>query len=259
MGIVLRLAPSSPDALRELIEGSLRRRRAFVADVEPIPSVEAAVGRERCELLVEVPAGTQVIFEAEIVFVEHDGPGRGVGVTLLTSDLEVVLQPLLDALEGMEPAFVLQSVAPDDEDAGEQKAGRVYNIHERVRKLSVAERDRMARSGSMTERVALERAYGPAVWEGLLQNPQLTSGEVARIAKNGTAPTPLLGLIAANAGWLARGEVRRSLLGNPRLGAPIVEKVLRAAPKAEIKLVAKQALYPQNVRAIAERILKQMT
>jgi hypothetical protein len=238
-----------------------------VANVEKLPPVEAAAARERCELVVDLPAGNQVSLEAEIVFVESNGPGRGVGLTLLASDLEVVLRPLEDALVEVEAcaASSFELVAPQGEElpgiptsARGQEGGRGQNIHERVRKLSAAERDRMARSGGMTERVALERAYGAAVWEGLLQNPQLTGGEVARIAKNGTASTPLLGLIAANASWVARGEVRRALLGNPRLGAPFVEKVLRATPKAEIKLVAKQALYPQNVRVVAARILKQM-
>lgn len=68
------------------------------------------------------------------------------------------------------------------------------------------------------ERVALERAFGGAVWEALLQNPQLTATEVAHIAKNGTLPKPLVGAIVANAGWpaLHRGAPRARPLGDAR-------------------------------------------
>src|SRR5690606_33575255 len=240
MGIVLRLSPGSPEELLELVEGSLRRRRAFVAEAESFPPTEAAATRERCELIVDLPSGRTATLEAEIVFVEQEGPGRGVGLTLVARDLEVALKPLVDALfeaQELEPVADAELANDEPHSSRAQEDARVRNIHERVRKLSVAERERMARSGGMSERVALERAYGSAVWEGLLQNPQLTGGEIARIAKNGTAPTPILALIAMNVAWVARGEVRRALLGNPRLGAPVVEKVLRAAPKAEIKLI----------------------
>jgi hypothetical protein len=147
----------------------------------------------------------------------------------------------------------------DDPEAAEvNKEERVRNIHERVRKLSSAERDKMARSGTLTERVALERAFGMSVWEALLQNPQLTGGEVARIAKNGGAPTPILGIIANNASWISRGEVRRALLGNPRIGVPAAEKILRTMPAGELKLVAKQAMYSPKVRSAANRLMKKI-
>jgi hypothetical protein len=282
-----RLRPGGPAALRDLFEGSLKRRRAFVANLDELPPPEAASLREACRLFVVVPDGGEIEFEAEIVFVQHENPGRGVGLTLTATDLEAALKPLADSCAPLDnslvPSFELvpaegsvgvESVrvclaAPDStqptrggqaDDAPEEgrgdRPGRVPNIHERVRKLTAPQRDKMARTAGLTERVALERAFGGAVWEALLQNPQLTAGEVSRIAKNGGAPTPLLGIISGNAAWLARGEVRRALLTNPRLGAGMIEKILQATPNPELKLVAKQALYPSRVRSVATRILR---
>ncbi len=129
------------------------------------------------------------------------------------------------------------------------------NVQERVRKLNVRERDAMARGGTLTERVALERAYGAAVWDGLLSNAALTGPEVARIAKNGNATIPHLTLIVGNPAWLAKGEVRRALLTNPRLTPPQIEKVLRALPPTELKQLPKQTAYAPKVRAVALRML----
>lgn len=129
------------------------------------------------------------------------------------------------------------------------------NVQERVRKLNMREREAMARGGTLTERVALERAYGAVVWDGLLANSALTGPEVARIAKNGNATIPHLTLIVNNPAWLAKGEVRRALLTNPRLTPPQIERVLRALPPAELKQLPKQTAYAPKVRAVALRML----
>jgi hypothetical protein len=114
----------------------------------------------------------------------------------------------------------------------------------------------MARSGNLAERTALEKAFGGSVWEGLLKNAQITGSEVARIAKNGMVPATILSQIATNAGWLSRPEVRRALLQNRRLAGSQIDTVLRAMPQGELKLLAKQAIYPPRVREAAKRFLR---
>jgi hypothetical protein len=113
----------------------------------------------------------------------------------------------------------------------------------------------MARHGSLSERVALERAFGPAVWEALLSNPLLSTAEVSRIAKNHTVSQPILSTIVSNPGWLVKPEVRRALLSNPRLLESQVEKTLRALPHSELRLVLRQTAYPPRVRNVAKRLL----
>lgn len=125
----------------------------------------------------------------------------------------------------------------------------------RVRTLNAAGRDRMARHGSLSERVALERAFGPAVWEALLSNPLLSTAEVSRIAKNHTVSQPILSTIVSNPGWLVKPEVRRALLSNPRLLESQIERTLRALPHSELRLVLRQTAYPPRVRNVAKRLL----
>jgi hypothetical protein len=100
--------------------------------------------------------------------------------------------------------------------------------------------------------------YGKAVWEALLRNPRLTPPEVARIARMGMLPRPLIEIIVGNSAWLQIPEVRRALLVNPRLGTDQILRVLRLIPKHELKLVAVQTAYPYSVRDAAKRMLREM-
>jgi hypothetical protein len=122
--------------------------------------------------------------------------------------------------------------------------------------LTLREQVAKARSGGLTERIALERVYGAAVWENLLQNPQLTPPEVARIAKKGNVPRPLLATICANRSWLSSPEIQRALLSNPRLDGGNITKVLRALSRADLQKVPTQTAYRFAVRDAAKRMLK---
>jgi hypothetical protein len=139
--------------------------------------------------------------------------------------------------------------------AGTYSGSYTQNIHQKVRTLSAPERERLARSGSQAERVALERAFGATLWEALLSNPQVTSPEVAKIAKNRTAPAPILQIIVGNRNWLNRPEIRRGLLSNTRLQAGQIERVLAACKRSELKQLQKQTAYPQRVRQAVAKLL----
>ena len=79
---------------------------------------------------------------------------------------------------------------------------------------------------------------------------------LAKIAKNGLAPATLLSHIAGHAGWLSKPEVRRALLSNSRLPAQQAERVLRALPQTELRLVPSQGGYPPAIRTLARRLLQ---
>ncbi len=113
-----------------------------------------------------------------------------------------------------EPAAAEPARGADDDER------EPVHLHERIRTLSGPEQLKMAANGTLTERVALERMYGPSVWETLLKNPRMTIPEVARIARKGTLPRTLVEMIGAAAAWLAAGEVQRALLSNPRATTP---------------------------------------
>ena len=123
--------------------------------------------------------------------------------------------------------------------------------------MTLAQQIKTASSSDPQERILLERFYNKNVWEPLLRNPRLTPPEVSRIARMGTLPRVLLEIIVNNGSWLQVPEVRRALLGNPRLGTDQILRVLRMLPKHELKLASTQTAYPYSVRDAAKRLIKE--
>lgn len=275
---------SHEELVREF-ENNLGKARAFVLGEYEVTE------RQAVDLVLIHPlTGEWLPLNAEVVYIASPSPS-GVGLEILdwssersrliedfvnSSDearLSLVLpeSPEQERFEIVEanphltdPATPPAKVAPDSEGpsrfstsppSSRRSTPPSKNVQERVRKLNIRQRETMARGGTLTERVALERAYGAAVWDGLLANAALTGPEVARIAKNGNATLPHLTLIVGNAAWLTKAEVRRALLTNPRLTPSQIERVLRALPPAELKQIPKQTAYPPKVRAVAMRLL----
>ena len=159
-------------------------------------------------------------------------------------------KPEADQASG-EPATAASDADADDATA----RGIPRNVHERLRGLTMAEQLKIAHAGEMHERIVLERMYGKTVWEALIRNPRITAAEIARIARMGSLPRPMIELIVANGAWLQVPEIRRALLSNPRLGTDQILKVLRLMPKHELKICPKQVTYPMAVRDAAKKLL----
>ncbi len=156
------------------------------------------------------------------------------------------------AADGQPPPFD-EAVAAGT-DAPRRKPG--LNAQQRLRNLTLAQQVKLAHSGEMTVRIALERMYHKDVWEPLLRNPRITGPEVARIARMGSLPRVLLEIIVNNGAWVQVPEVRRALLQNPRLGVDQILRILRLLPKHELKLAAMQTAYPHAVRDAARKMIR---
>jgi len=239
-------------ALRALFERELAHGRAF------LPGAGGVAALTPCELVIE-HAGRSHRLAAEVVFVKEEDPGRGVGLQLAPMDAAAreALQSFVDSAADEVPADVpadAPAEAPAESTKGDDEK-LALNLQERLRALSVVEQQRLAAAGTLTERTALERMYGPTVWETLLRNARLTIPEVARIGRKGTLPRPLVDVIAANPSWIAASEVQRALLSNPRSSPAVVEKVLRGMSRSELQLVPQQTAYPGPVREAAKRML----
>jgi len=251
----LELRFDSAKALKADFEQNLRKGRAFLAGARGVEI------RERCEVrLVHPESQATLCLPAEAVWVKPDEPGAGVGVQLLDVDAESLAR--LEAFvtgAGAEGSIAVDAATSRGSPAGPSAPvpeRQTRNVHDRVRQASIPERDAMARHGTLPERIALERRYGGAVWEALLQNPQLTPPEVTRIAKNGGLPKPLVNIIVNNAAWVCKPEVQRALLSNPRVAGAQLDRVLRAMSKADLARVPQQSAYRAQIRMAAKQLLK---
>jgi len=210
---------------------------------------------EECELVVR--GSEEVRVAALVVFVNAAGAGLQL---LCDAELKQKIAALASPPTDPAPDEPVANEPAADEPAAdnepEDSSPAAKNIHERLRGLTLVQQIKMARDGDASERVVLERMYGKNVWEALLRNPRLTGPEVARIARMGALPRPMIELIVNNGAWLQIPEVRRALLTNPRLGVDHVQRILRLMPKHELKLAPNQSAYSFAVRDAARRMLK---
>jgi hypothetical protein len=231
----LEIRYPSPAAFAEDLATNVHKGRAFVTGASDVAS------RELCELLIVHPLrGDEFRVGAEAVWVDPSG----VGLDLI--GLDEAKKAELVAFETGQAALETDASEPD---------AQLQNVYLRIRQLSLQERDQVARHGPISERVALERAFGSSVWEGLLQNPMMTPPEVARIAKMGTLSKPLVNVIVNHAAWVAIPEVQRALLSNPRCAGSDLDKVLRSLKPTDLAKVAKQSPYRGEVRSAAQRLV----
>jgi hypothetical protein len=214
---------------------------------------------EDVELVVRSGAA-EVSVAARIVFVNAHGAGLELCAVSAATKQQLAE---LAAGEQAESAADTQdehgsSEASEPGPAGAEGRKLARNVHERLRGLTLVQQIKLASAGEASERIVLERMYGKTVWDPLLRNPRLTPPEVARIARMGALPRPMLELICTNGAWLQVPEVRRALLTNPRLAPDQITRVLRLLPKHELKLAATQTGYAQAVRDVAKRMIREL-
>jgi hypothetical protein len=242
------LSYDSVDAFAADYENNLRKGRAFVAGADGLAE------RDRCTVeIVHPETGEAIQLVAEAVWI---GPA---GIGLAFVDLDARTKARIDEFakppeQGAEPHETDTKAELAYRTATEAEGKVVRNLHDRMRHLSIGQREDIARHGTLVERTALERAYAGVVWEGLLQNPSISIAEVARIARNGTLPKPLVNVIVNNAGWVSAPEVQRALMTNPRCTGPHLERVVRSIDANELNRLAKHCPYRSEVRSMVRRV-----
>ena len=241
---------SRPTVVLDLA-GKHELARDLVAGGVFVPGCTVELNVE-CELIVR-NADDEVRAHAIVVFA--NAAGAGLQLVSCDGELKQRIAALATPPATEEPPVAEEPPAPDADEPGDKQ--RALNMHERLRGLTLAQQLKVAHNGEVSERIVLERMYGKNVWEALLRNPRLTGPEVARIARMGALPRPLIEIIVGNGAWLQIPEVRRALLSNPRLGVDQITKVLRLMPKHELKLATMQTAYPMAVRDTARRLMKE--
>jgi hypothetical protein len=249
----LTLTVADRAELQMLFDQDLSKGRAFVPGATGVAEFEA------CELCLE-HAGRTHKLRAEVVFIKLDGLGCGVGLQLSSFDAaalaELTAFVLAPMAKSTEPAVPEAGAGTESIEQEAPERGAAVSVHERVRTLTPIEQQKVAANGTLSERVALERIFGPNVWEALLANPRLTLPEVATIARKGTVPRPTIENLAGHASWLAAPEVQRALLSNPRSTPAVVGKVLQVMARSDLVLVARQTSYSHSIRTAAKKKLE---
>jgi hypothetical protein len=129
---------------------------------------------------------------------------------------------------------------------------RKLTITQRIMKMSVAEKIKLATLGNREARTILVRDANKLVSLAAAQSPRITDGEILSLAHSKTASAEILRYIYENRDFLKTYAIRVALVRNPKVPLPTALKFLPTLQDRDIKELARDRNVPATVQAQAK-------
>jgi hypothetical protein len=129
---------------------------------------------------------------------------------------------------------------------------RKLTITQRIMKMSVAEKIKLATLGNREARTILVRDANKLVSLAAAQSPRITDGEILSLANSKTASAEILRYIYDNRDFLKTYSIRVALVRNPKVPLPTALKFLPTLQEKDIKELARDRNVPVTVQAQAK-------
>lgn len=136
-----------------------------------------------------------------------------------------------------------------------EKFERIESTLQRIQKMKVTEKIRLAMVGDKETRGILIRDPNRLVQFAIISNPRITEGEVAGIASSKSIEEDVLRRIANNREWIKYYPTRLGLATNPKTPIPIASRLLSTLTLKDLKLIAKSKSVPTALAQAARRML----
>jgi len=143
----------------------------------------------------------------------------------------------------------------DDEEAPPLEEGKRLTLAQRVMKMSIAERIKLATKGNKEARSYLLRDSNKLVAVAVIRSPKITDGEILVTANNRAALDDVLRVVYSNREWLKDYRVKVALTKNPKVPLPVAMKFLAQLRESEVKDLARNKNVPSGVQMMARKML----
>src|SRR5499427_5594226 len=142
-----------------------------------------------------------------------------------------------------------------DENAPPMEEGKRLTLAQRIMKMSIAEKIKLATKGNKEARSYLLRDSNKLVAVAVIRSPKLTDGEVLAVANNRAALDDVLRVVYNNREWLKMYPVKVALTKNPKVPLPVAMKFLAQLRESEVKDLAKNKNVPSGVQLMARKMM----
>jgi hypothetical protein len=146
------------------------------------------------------------------------------------------------ATEGAAPV-----AAPMDE-------GKRLNLTQRISKMNVAEKIKLATLGNKEARGLLMRDTNKLVSMAVINSPRITDGEVLQLAHSKTCPEDVLRVIIHSRDWIRQYPIKLALVRNPKVPLAVAMRFMATLREAEVKELAKDKNIPSALRVQAKKM-----
>lgn len=182
-----------------------------------------------------------------------DAPDLAAALTespMITAEQRASLQELLKQ-DGNEAALreAMKDIEPDER--------KRETLLQRLAKMRVIERIKMALTGSQTERLYLIRDPNKLVQRAVLQSPRLGDREVEAFASMGSLSDEILRLIAGNRHFMKSYLIVKNLLNNPKTPLDVSLHLLPRLNPNDLKFLTMNKNVPETLRTTATKLQRQ--
>jgi hypothetical protein len=133
-----------------------------------------------------------------------------------------------------------------------EEAQKKLTITQRVLRMSVSEKIKLATLGNKEARTLLLRDANKLVCLAAVTSPRITDGEVMMLANSRTMNAEVLRHIYTSRDYLKIYAIKMSLVKNPKVPLPTALKFLLTLLEKDIKELARDRNVPQTIQAQAK-------
>jgi hypothetical protein len=143
-----------------------------------------------------------------------------------------------------------------DENAPPMEEGKRLTLAQRIMRMSIAEKIKLATKGNKEARSYLLRDSNKLVSVAVIRSPKITDGEILAVANNRAAQDDVLRVVYNNREWLKMYPVKLALTKNPKVPLPVAMKFLAQLRESEVKDLAKNKNVPSGVQLLARKMIE---
>jgi hypothetical protein len=128
-------------------------------------------------------------------------------------------------------------------------------ITQRVMKMSVSEKIKLATLGNKEARTLLLRDGNRLVSMAAATSPRITDGEIMGLANSRTVNADVLRYIYSNREFLRNYTIKISLVKNPKVPLPTALKMMYTLQEKDIKELSRDRNVPQTIQSQAKALM----
>jgi hypothetical protein len=137
----------------------------------------------------------------------------------------------------------------------EEAARKKLNMTQRVLKMSVSEKIKLATLGNKEARTLLLRDSNKLVCMAAATSPRITDGEILGLANSRTVNADVLRYIYSGRDFTKTYAIKLSLVKNPKVPLPTALKLLSTLQEKDIKELARDRNVPQTIQSQAKAFM----
>ena len=155
-----------------------------------------------------------------------------------------------------EPPRATAQPVPRAKEAEPQAGGKRLTPAQRIQKMNVSSKVRLALLGNQSERALLIRDANKVVSRAAIRSPAVSESEALLYARNNALSADVIEYISKNKKWMRSYPIKVSIVMNPKTPAHTALQYLTHLRPADLNSIVRSHGVPAVVRQRAQAILK---